>query len=88
VTALRPLQLALRARNVIGDRPFRSLAEYVLTLEDDEGHWRRLTIEVRPSLRHVVQARGRFNKLPEPRDLTALSAWAGRNSLQLLLGRW
>jgi len=61
---------------------------WTLTLEDDTGHWRRLTIEVRPPLRQIVQARGRFNRLPEPRDLLALEAWASRNKLQVCLGRW
>jgi hypothetical protein len=46
-----------------------------------------LTIEVRPSIRQIVQARGRFNRLPEPRDMLALDAWAGRNNLQVALGR-
>jgi hypothetical protein len=56
---------------------------WTLTLEDDTGHWRRLTIEVRPSLRRIVQARGRFNRLPEERDRIALRAWAGRNNLEI-----
>ncbi len=63
-------------------------AIWTLTLEDNTGHWRRLTIEVRPSVRQILQARGRFNRPPEPRDMLALSAWAGRNSLQISLGRW
>ena len=61
---------------------------WALTLEDNIGHWRRLTIEVRPSLRQIVQARGRFNRLPERRDMLALEVWASRNKLQLSLGRW
>ena len=61
---------------------------WTLTLEDNTGHWRRLTIEVRPALRQIVQARGRFNRLPEPRDVLALEAWASRNKLQVCLGRW
>ena len=61
---------------------------WALTFEDNTGHWRRLTIEVRPSLRQIVQARGRFNRLPEPRDLLALEAWATRNKLQVCLARW
>ncbi len=60
---------------------------WTLTLEDDTGHWRRLTIEVRPSLRQIVQARGRFNRLPEPRDMLALDAWASRNKLQVSVRR-
>jgi hypothetical protein len=63
-------------------------AIWTLTLRDDTGHWRRLTIEVRPSLRQIVQARGRFNAKAEPRDLLALEAWATRNTLSVALGRW
>ncbi len=63
-------------------------AIWTLTLRDDTGHWRRLTIEVRPSLRQIVQARGRFNAKAEPRDLLALEAWAARNALSVALGRW
>ena len=61
---------------------------WTLTLEDNTGHWRKLTIEVRPPLRQIVQARGRFNRLPEPRDVLALEAWASRNKLQVCLSRW
>ena len=61
---------------------------WTLTLEDNTGHWRRLTIEVRPSLRQIVQARGRFNRPPEPRDALALDAWATRNKLRVSAGRW
>ena len=57
-------------------------AIWTLTLEDDAGHWRRLTVEVRPSLRAIVQARGRFNRMPEARDMVALNVWAGRNNLR------
>jgi PcfJ-like protein len=63
-------------------------AIWTLTLEDNTGHWRRLTIEVRPSSRQIVQARGRFNRLPEPRDVLALQAWASRNRLQATPGSW
>jgi hypothetical protein len=44
--------------------------------------------EVRPSLRQIVQARGRFNRTPEPREVLALQAWATRNKLQPSMGRW
>jgi hypothetical protein len=63
-------------------------AIWTLTLRDDTGHWRRLTIEVRPPLRQIVQARGRFNATAEPRDMLALEAWATRNRLTVSLGRW
>jgi hypothetical protein len=63
-------------------------AIWTLTLRDDTGHWRRLTIEVRRPLRQIVQARGRFNARAEPRDLLVLEAWAARNALSVALGRW
>jgi hypothetical protein len=56
---------------------------WTLTLEDGTGHWRRLTIEVRNSARRIVQARGRFNKLPEALDRVALSTWASQNRLEV-----
>jgi hypothetical protein len=59
---------------------------WTLTLEDGTGHWRRLTIEVRLASRQIVQARGRFNRLPDPRDVRALQAWASRNALEVCLG--
>jgi len=61
-------------------------AIWTLTLEDDTGHWRRLTIEVCPLQRRIVQARGRSNRPPEARDMIALRAWAGRNNLTLMAG--
>jgi hypothetical protein len=59
---------------------------WTLTLEDGTGHWRSLTIEVRAATRSVVQARGRFNRLPKPRERLALDAWAARNGLAVSLG--
>jgi hypothetical protein len=59
---------------------------WTLTLEDGTGHWRRLTIEVRNSARRIVQARGRFNKLPQALDMVPLNAWAGRNRLEIAMG--
>ncbi len=55
---------------------------WTLTLEDGTGHWRRLTVEVRPSTRRVLQARGPMNRMPEPRELMALDAWTSRNGLR------
>ena len=63
-------------------------AIWTLTLRNDTGHWRRLTIEVRLSTRQIVQARGRFNAKAEPRDVLVLEAWATRNKLTASLGRW
>jgi hypothetical protein len=59
---------------------------WTLTLEDGSGHWRRLTIEVRNVERRIVQARGRFNRLPEALDLIPLTTWANRNGLALAIG--
>jgi hypothetical protein len=61
---------------------------WTATVEDNAGHWRKLTIEVRPSERQIVQARGRHNRSPEPKDVLALEAWATRNRLQVSIGRW
>jgi len=61
---------------------------WTLTLEDGTGHWRRLTIEVRNGERRIVQARGRFNRVPEAIDLIPLTAWANRNRLELAIGGW
>jgi hypothetical protein len=63
-------------------------AIWTLTLRDDAGHWRRLTIEVRPAQRQIVQARGRFNAMAEPRERLALEAWATRNQLAVSLDHW
>jgi len=54
-----------------------------LTEEDDLGHWRRLTVEVRKDARLVVQARAVCNRGPSPRDLVVLRMWAGQNDLNL-----
>jgi hypothetical protein len=61
-------------------------AIWTQTLEDGTGHWRSLTIEVRPRRREIVQARGRFNRMPEPRERLALGAWAARNALSMSIG--
>ena len=60
---------------------------WALTNEDAAGHWRRLTIEVDNQGRRVVQARGRFNRAPEAKDLTILNDWAGKNGLTMIIGR-
>jgi hypothetical protein len=59
---------------------------WTLTLEDNAGHGRRLTIEVRLALRRIVQVRGRWNRSPEAREMIPLRAWAGRNSLEIAAG--
>lgn len=47
-----------------------------------------VTVEVRNQARHVVQARGKFNRAPTARELAIIAQWAGANGLQLDLGRW
>jgi hypothetical protein len=62
-----------------------------MTLEDgtgETGRWAMLTLEVRKDLRRVVQARGRFNRLATSEEHGILLAWAGRNGLEVSLGRW
>jgi hypothetical protein len=62
-----------------------------MTLEDgtgETGRWAMLTLEVRKDLRRVVQARGRFNRLATSEEHGILVAWAGRNGLEVSLGRW
>ncbi|HEY1958798.1 MAG TPA: PcfJ domain-containing protein [Polyangiaceae bacterium] len=57
-----------------------------MTLEDGKGptgRWAMLTIEVRNATRAVVQARGRFNRLPTRREVTILARWASVNGLRL-----
>jgi hypothetical protein len=61
-------------------------AIWTQTLENGTGHWRSLTIEVRLRRRKIVQARGPFNRIPEPRERIALGAWATRNALSVSIG--
>jgi hypothetical protein len=62
-----------------------------MTLEDgkgETGRWAMLTIEVRKDLRRVVQARGRFNRSATSEEHGILLAWAGKNGLEVSLGKW
>lgn len=56
---------------------------WALTVEDDIGHWRSLTLEVRKSTRTIVQCRGQCNRLPNNREMVAVKAWASLNDLQI-----
>jgi len=48
------------------------------------GQWySRLTIEVRPNLRSIVQIRGRFNARPSREEMEVVTQWAEREGLHL-----
>jgi hypothetical protein len=51
--------------------------------EDAEGRERVLTIEVRPSSRMVMEARGRFNAAPTPQAMRILRQWTEKADLSL-----
>jgi hypothetical protein len=51
--------------------------------ENAEGRERVLTIEVRPSSRMVMEARGRFNAAPTPQAMRILRHWTERAGLSL-----
>lgn len=61
-----------------------------LTTESFDGgeRERHITIEVRNDLHRIVQARGRFNRMPTSQEFTIMTAWAGQNNLDVSLGRW
>jgi len=54
---------------------------WALALEIDKISNRRVTIEVRPKTRQVVQIRGKFNRDPDPEEQTVLRHWAGEAGL-------
>lgn len=43
----------------------------------------RLTVEIRPSDRRVVQIRGRFNRRPAPEEKEVVRLWADRHDLRI-----
>src|SRR5262249_20006919 len=48
-----------------------------LTVEDASGRVeRRLTLQVRNGRREIIQARGRFNRMPQPDEFRLLGLWA------------
>jgi hypothetical protein len=51
--------------------------------ENAEGRERVLTIEVRPSARTVMEARGRFNAAPTPQAMRILRQWTEKAGLSL-----
>ena len=51
--------------------------------ETHEGSQRVLTIDVRPSDRRVVEARGKYNERPTPKALDILNRWSERENLSV-----
>jgi hypothetical protein len=54
-----------------------------MQFENNEGRERVITIEVRPSSRMVVEARGRFNAMPNPPAMRILRRWAEKEGLSV-----
>ncbi|HEY2368681.1 MAG TPA: PcfJ domain-containing protein [Polyangiaceae bacterium] len=57
---------------------------WIMTMEDGNGptgRWAMLTIEVRNQTRSIVQARGRFNRMPTNDERTILARFAAQNGL-------
>lgn len=50
---------------------------WTLTKEDDTGNWAMLTLEVVNQTGQIVQARGRFNRLPTPVENQMMNRWMG-----------
>lgn len=48
---------------------------WVLTMEDNTGNWAKLTLEIINSTGQIVQARGRYNRLPTPVENQMLNRW-------------
>ena len=56
-------------------------AIYSLKLDSGSGFDRRLTIEVDARSKRIVQARGRYNAMPQPLDERYLRNWAAATGL-------
>jgi hypothetical protein len=66
----------------------RQTSIWAMTLEDGlgaTGRWAMLTIEVRNETKHVVQARGRFNRAATSAEYNILLRWAGANGLAVVI---
>ncbi len=61
----------------------KEVSIWSITWEELTGHWRALTVEVNNQYRAIVQVRGRFNRLPLPREQAVLRQWATKNALEL-----
>jgi len=49
---------------------------------------RHLTIEVMNHARSIVQARGKYNQMPTPKEEDVLTRWASENNLTVRTRRW
>lgn len=61
---------------------------WIMTMEDGQGptgRWAMLTIEVRNQTRSIVQARGRFNRMPTNDERTILARFAAQNGLMVAI---
>ncbi|HEY2370672.1 MAG TPA: PcfJ domain-containing protein [Polyangiaceae bacterium] len=61
---------------------------WIMTMEDGQGptgRWAMLTIEVRNQTRAIVQARGRFNRMPTNDERTILARFAAQNGLTVTI---
>jgi len=61
---------------------------WIMTMEDGKGptgRWAMLTIEVRNQTRSIVQARGRFNRMPTQDERTILARFAAQNGLMVAI---
>lgn len=59
---------------------------WTLVLENNEGRWANLTLEVDNRDSSVVQVRGRFNRLPTAEETAIVNQWCGDSGLKL--SRW
>ena len=71
--AARYVSLCLKRRSTI----------WSMTVEDQDGRRRVLTIEVDPVTKTVVQARRSCNRRPNPKDREVLARWADVEGLKL-----
>jgi hypothetical protein len=60
-----------------------NISIWSMTEENDQGNWRRLTIEVNKQAKRVCQARAVCNQRPSARDMFVLGLWAKQNDLIL-----
>ena len=61
---------------------------WIMTMEDGKGptgRWAMLTIEVRNLTRSIVQARGRYNRMPTNDELSILARFAAQNGLTIAI---
>lgn len=56
---------------------------WTLELQTDSGIEKLITIEVRPMMKQIVQARGRLNRFPTEAELAVIRRWANLAGLRL-----